>query len=163
MKSKLAVLAISLGIASGCSSIISKSDYTVAVSSNPAGANFSITNRAGLSVHSGVTPSSVMLKSSAGFFKGETYTIELLKDGYSPKIFTLTSSVDGWYFGNLLLGGLIGMLIVDPATGAMYNLPTRADINLDPLAADGGAGHTLQIATTDQLTAQQKKYLREIK
>jgi len=30
--------------------------------------------------------------------------------------------VNGWYFGNILLGGLIGMLIVDPATGAMYRL-----------------------------------------
>lgn len=30
--------------------------------------------------------------------------------------------MDGWYIGNLLFGGLIGMLIVDPATGAMYKL-----------------------------------------
>jgi hypothetical protein len=30
--------------------------------------------------------------------------------------------VSGWYFGNLLFGGVIGMLIVDPLTGAMYNL-----------------------------------------
>lgn len=32
------------------------------------------------------------------------------------------SSLSGWYFGNMILGGLIGMLIVDPLTGAMYNL-----------------------------------------
>lgn len=30
--------------------------------------------------------------------------------------------LSGWYFGNLVFGGLIGMLIVDPLTGAMYNL-----------------------------------------
>jgi hypothetical protein len=34
----------------------------------------------------------------------------------------LHSSVSGWYFGNVVFGGLIGMLIVDPLTGAMYNL-----------------------------------------
>jgi hypothetical protein len=27
-----------------------------------------------------------------------------------------------WYFGNILLGGVIGMLVVDPLTGAMYSL-----------------------------------------
>lgn len=32
--------------------------------------------------------------------------------------------MNGWYFGNLLLGGVIGMLIVDPATGAMYRIET---------------------------------------
>lgn len=30
--------------------------------------------------------------------------------------------VDGWYFGNLLLGGFLGMLIIDPATGAMWKI-----------------------------------------
>jgi hypothetical protein len=39
--------------------------------------------------------------------------------------------VDGWYFGNLLFGGLIGLLIVDPATGAMYKLePNEINCNL---------------------------------
>lgn len=32
--------------------------------------------------------------------------------------------LNGWYFGNLLLGGVIGMLIVDPATGSMWKLDT---------------------------------------
>ena len=43
----------------------------------------------------------------------------------------LTSSVSGWYFANLVFGGGIGMLIVDPLTGAMYNLsPDKIDQNL---------------------------------
>ncbi|HEY5968354.1 MAG TPA: hypothetical protein VIU35_10260, partial [Chitinophagaceae bacterium] len=33
--------------------------------------------------------------------------------------------LNGWYFGNLLIGGLIGLLIVDPATGAMYRLESK--------------------------------------
>jgi len=37
----------------------------------------------------------------------------------------LECSVNGWYFGNLFIGGLIGMLIVDPATGAMYRLDRK--------------------------------------
>lgn len=42
--------------------------------------------------------------------------------------------MDGWYWGNILFGGLIGMLAVDPATGAMYKLPkaTSAGLTLKP-------------------------------
>lgn len=39
--------------------------------------------------------------------------------------------MDGWYFGNILFGGLIGFLIVDPATGAMYTLkPDTLNVHL---------------------------------
>jgi hypothetical protein len=34
----------------------------------------------------------------------------------------LTSTIDGWYWGNLLIGGIIGMVFVDPLTGAMWKL-----------------------------------------
>lgn len=41
---------------------------------------------------------------------------------------TLTTGPSGWYVGNVVFGGLIGLLIVDPATGAMWGIsrPTRA-------------------------------------
>ncbi len=41
---------------------------------------------------------------------------------YSTAEVKLASSVSGWYFGNIAFGGFIGMLIVDPMTGAMFNL-----------------------------------------
>lgn len=34
--------------------------------------------------------------------------------------FLLESSVDGWYFANILFGGLIGLLIVDPADRSSF-------------------------------------------
>jgi hypothetical protein len=44
-------------------------------------------------------------------------------------------NVNGWYIDNNLFGGLIGMLIVDPITGAMYKLsPDKLDASLE--AAD---------------------------
>jgi len=43
-------------------------------------------------------------------------------DGFKDQILPINFKVDGWYFGNLLLGGILGMLIVDPATGAMYKI-----------------------------------------
>jgi len=161
MKKKLIVAALTMSIMSGCSSIISKSDYAVAINSNPGGAAFVVTNKAGQKVQSGVTPSTVTLKSSAGYFKGETYTVVLNKEGFSEKTYTLTSSIDGWYFGNILIGGLIGMLIVDPATGAMYNLPDRVDISLDQELANKSP-NSLTIATLDSLTQEQRELLVKI-
>jgi hypothetical protein len=42
--------------------------------------------------------------------------------GHATSEVKLESSLSGWYLGNIVFGGLIGMLIVDPMTGAMYNL-----------------------------------------
>jgi len=52
--------------------------------------------------------------------------------------------MSGWYWGNILIGGLIGMLVVDPLTGAMYKLPDGANANL---------GNPLTAKAPDSLTA----------
>lgn len=36
----------------------------------------------------------------------------------------MISRLNGWYFGNILIGRVIGMLIIDPATDAMWKLET---------------------------------------
>ncbi len=56
------------------------------------------------------------------------------KDGYEPRELTLSGTMSGWYIGNILFGGLIGMLVVDPQTGAMYRLePKSLEVTLTPL------------------------------
>ncbi|TVP11805.1 hypothetical protein [Shewanella sp. KCT] len=156
---KLMLVGVMLAGLSGCSSIVSKSDYSVAIASNPETADFTVVNRAGKVVHSGVTPATVMLKSSSGYFKGETYTITFKKEGYPDKVYTMKSGIDGWYFGNILIGGLIGILIVDPATGAMYSLPERVDVALDGAPADK---EQVTIASIHNLSDDQKAQLVRI-
>jgi hypothetical protein len=102
----------------GCASILSDKNYAVAVNSSPSGCPVTITNEGGEEVHRAITPFTVVLPASAGFFDGETYKLTS-----SAATTVLTSSLDPWYVGNLLFGGLVGMLIVDPATGAMWKLP----------------------------------------
>ena len=63
-----------------------------------------------------------MLKSGAGFFQKESYQVRFELAGYEVRSIPVECRVNGWYWGNILLGGVIGMLIVDPATGAMYKL-----------------------------------------
>lgn len=158
----LAVATASTVFVSGCASIVSDSRYPVAITSNPSGANFEIKNRAGAVVHSGVTPGTVTLSAKAGYFKGETYTIVFHKDGYADQTITVDSSVDGWYWGNILLGGLIGMLIVDPATGAMYKLPNQADGLLTAKSADASSTPELKIVSLEQIPHYQRGSLQRI-
>ena len=70
------------------------------------------------------------LPSSNGFFDGADYTIAYTRDGYAPVTYVVTSTIDGWYFGNILFGGVLGLLIIDPATGAMWKLPEEASMEL---------------------------------
>lgn len=131
-KALLAVFVVGTLLISGCASIVSKSTYPVSVSSKPEGATITITNRHGQEIHSGRTPATVSLKAGCGYFKGEEYTILFSKAGYKPFKTTITSDLDGWYvFGNIFFGGLIGWLIVDPATGAMWKLDDASAILLE--------------------------------
>ena len=105
-----------------CASIVSKSNWPFYIESDPAGATVTIENRKGHEVFKGKTPTVVHLKSGAGFFTKESYVIRYSRPGYEDKAINVECKLNGWYFGNILFGGAIGMLIVDPATGAMYKL-----------------------------------------
>lgn len=117
-------------IATGCASIVSDSEYPVRVSAVPWKTEFEIYDENNILVHSGYTPSTVKLKAGDGYFDGQRYTIKFRKTGYQDQTTQINTSLDGWYWGNILLGGLIGMLIVDPLTGAMYKLPSHTSANL---------------------------------
>ncbi|CAN7251401.1 hypothetical protein LJR159_000929 [Pseudomonas brassicacearum] len=107
----------------GCASIVSDSKPEVGIYSTPTAVKYEIVNSRGMVVSSGVTPGRVLLESGRGYFKGEDYKVTFRKDGYQDSTVPLKTTVNGWYWGNILFGGLIGMLIVDPLTGAMYTLP----------------------------------------
>ena len=127
---KATILAATLSSV-GCASIISDSSYPVTINSSPSEANFTVTNaETGMTVSKGETPATLTLKSSNGFFDGATYSIQFDKAGYDSQIFEFDSSLDGWYVGNILFGGLLGMLIIDPATGAMWKLEDSLMISL---------------------------------
>lgn len=159
---KIILTACTAVVLSGCSSIVSKSDYPVAINTSPSGASFVITNEKGQKVHQGVTPTTVNLKSSAGYFNGESYTVRFKKTGYKTQDFQINSSIDGWYVGNILFGGLIGWLVVDPLTGAMYNLPERVDVTLESAEVSKMQSDGIKVITLDALTQEEKDNLVRI-
>lgn len=110
-------------LGSGCASIVHGGSRTVTVNSQPSGAKTTIRKSdSGEVVSVNTTPFTVSLDPRRGFFKGQSYTLRMELPGYSATEVQLRAEVSGWYFGNIVFGGLIGLLIVDPATGAMWNL-----------------------------------------
>lgn len=135
MLKKILLSALSgvLFLTTSCASIVSKSTYSVGVDSVPQGAKFTIKNDSNVIVTKGVTPAVVDLDADDGFFTRAKYTIALENQGYEPLSVPLKAKIDGWYFGNIIFGGLIGLVLVDPATGAMWKLPNGVCYEMNPL------------------------------
>lgn len=110
---------------SGCASIVSKGTYPISVNSTPSGAKITVKDKKGSDVFTGNTPANFKLKAGAGFFAKASYSVTFEMEGYESKTVPVNFSMDGWYVGNILFGGLIGFLIIDPASGAMWKLDTE--------------------------------------
>lgn len=164
MFKKWAIVAatVSMVLTTGCASILSESTYPVTINSTPDGANFAIIDEAGLDIHAGVTPDTITLPASDGFFSSASYTVKYQMAGYNEQSFVLRAGMDGWYIGNILFGGLIGMLIVDPATGAMWKLPESANVTLQPLTASTSMDG-LTIASIEEVPEEVKSQLIQLK
>ncbi|WP_209405787.1 hypothetical protein [Pseudozobellia sp. WGM2] len=121
----IAIFMASTFLFSSCASIVSKSRYPISINSTPCEAKIVIKDKKGIEIFSGQTPANLKLKSGSGFFGKARYQVTFTKNGYDSKTVPVEFRLDGWYFGNILLGGLIGVLIIDPATGAMYKLDTE--------------------------------------
>ena len=126
MNLKLKFLAISsILLLSSCASIVSKSSWPITINSSPSEAKISIKDKKGIEIYTGNTPATLKLKSGAGFFSKARYQVTFEKVGYDKKVVPVEFKLNGWYFGNIIFGGPIGLLIVDPATGAMFKLETE--------------------------------------
>ena len=156
-KTLAVVLALSL---TGCASILSKSEYSVSVQSSPSGAEITIIDERGSIVHKGTTPTIVTLKASTGFFNGADYTVKAKLANGETSTTSIRSEIDGWYIANVLFGGIIGLLIVDPATGAMYKLPESAVLSFSESV---NIGKGLHILSVEALDSELKKQLVPVK
>jgi len=154
------ILMASIFLFSSCATIFTKTTYPLAVNTEPSGAKVVITNKKGIEVFRGETPTSLKLKSSNGFFSKAEYSLKFTLPGYKEKTVTVSSSIDGWYWANILLGGVIGMLIVDPATGAMWKLD-KEHINetLYPSSIGSIDNPELRILDINNIPADWKEYL----
>lgn len=96
-----------------CATIISGSRQTIQFNSNPANATVFINE-----IEAGKTPFQKRLK------RNEEYKVSIELEGYETYETKLTKKFNEWYIGNIIFGGLVG-LVVDPITGAIYRLSPK--------------------------------------
>jgi hypothetical protein len=137
------LLALALLVGSGCASIVNGTKKKVQITSNPPGAALTVFDDDGVAVATTNTPVILRLKRSDGFFSKSDYRLHFEAPGYYPSDVPLNGKLSGWYAGNIVLGGLIGLIIIDPATGGMWTLNKEVNRNL--------------IATSANLTPEQLK------
>lgn len=113
----LSSLAFTL-LTTSCATIVSGSKQNVKFSSNPSTATIFIDE-----VEVGKTPFEIRLE------RKNEHSVMIKLEGYQTFETRLTKKFNGWYIGNILFGGIIG-LIIDPITGAMYNL-SPSEINAE--------------------------------
>ncbi len=103
----------------GCCTIVSGRNQNLPVISTPSGARVIVN---GVQQQS---PCTLVLDRQQLL-----YQVKIEKDGYEPVEITLRRGVNGWIWGNVLLGGIIG-LIVDICTGSVHKFtPTELEVNL---------------------------------
>lgn len=108
--------------ATGCATIMAGGPDRVPVSSNPPGAAVFVDN-----VQVGVTPTVVTL--DRGRSQGN---IRIEAPGYAPVVIQRGKQINGWFWGNLCLGGLVGM-VIDLVTGDVKRFDdTPIGVGLSP-------------------------------
>lgn len=151
---KTLALLVCLFYLSGCASIVSGGAKTLPIMSQPDEAKCEIINmRTGDTILKAKTPYTALLDRDAGFFTSAKYNIRISKEGYLPYEQEISAGINGWYFGNIVFGGLLGILLVDPATGAMWRISEdKVSVKLYQDTVDG----RLEKAKDDETKAKTK-------
>ena len=107
-----------------CASIVNGTKQDIRINSDPTGAQVSI---------NGVkytTPAVIKLK------RGSNHSLTFTKEGYEPVTLKIDKKFNSWVLGNLIFGGVIG-LIVDFSNGAAYKLsPEQVNAKLNKKQLD---------------------------
>jgi len=124
----------------GCASIIHGTKQGISISSIPSGATVTIDGQT-----KGSTPLMVDLS------RKDRHLIKIELEGYDSYEMYLNRSVSGWVWGNIVFGGIPG-LIIDAITGGLYKLsPDQISAVLGKKSAVLLKDNSIYIATVLQV------------
>lgn len=106
----LFIVLISVVLLNSCATIVNGTSQQVNITSTPIEAKVIIDGE-----ELGKTPFIADLK------RKDNHIVKIELEGYKTEVITLNGKTSGWFFGNCLFGGIIGMAI-DAITGGMYKL-----------------------------------------
>ena len=133
-------LLVGLGpVLTGCATIMDGSKQKISFSSNPSNAAVAIDGK-----NVGLTPLTEDLSTK------DIHTVKMVLAGYHPYEMTLTKKTNSWIWGNIILGGFIG-LGVDAITGALYKLTpeqVNADLKAKGLSSTSVKGKTMYVTVS---------------
>ena len=122
----------------GCASVVSGDVERVRVITYPSEAVVTVTDDRGYLLYKGVTPANISMRKSPGFFERQDFNMLIERERYESVYMALQGVTSSWYVaGNALLLptgiGLLGWLVIDPYTGAMWTYePHHVELNLLP-------------------------------
>lgn len=135
MKLRNAIAAVCLLPAAACATIMQGSKQGVSVSSTPTGASISADGQP-----MGTTPAVLRLA------RRDSHVVRLDLEGYQPFEMKLEKKTSGWVWGNIVFGGVIGV-VVDGTTGAMFKLsPGTIDASMQTRTAVVDGKRAIQVA-----------------
>jgi len=147
---KKTILALSMAsslMMTSCATIVSGTTQKVSFNSTPANASIFINE-----VEVGKTPFQTKLE------RNKDHNVVIKLEGFKPYETKLTRKFNAWYLGNIIFGGLIGV-IIDPITGAIYQLsPSEVNAQLEQgTAFNKSKGGEVYIAVSLEKDANWKK------
>lgn len=139
----LTLLSVAITL-SGCATLFGGGPkQTVSFHTDQPKAHFTIKDQTGQEVFDGTDPGTLQLP------KKNTYTVEITLDGYAKQTLYISQGVNGWFWGNICIGGLVGMA-VDFATGSMWDLqPSKVDVKLKTAMIQTDNGYVVTFVTRD--------------
>lgn len=127
---RLLILVAALMLPS-CATIVSSGPDIVPVASTPSGAKVM---RKG--THVGTTPCNLVFRRT----EHAPLLVTLELDGYHTQTVTFSRSFNGWFFGNIIFGGIVGVFIDLVSGNCMYLTARQIDVPLVPVdQAERGA------------------------
>ncbi len=115
---------LALFMGSACAAIVSDNKSTTYIETDPENARCELHGKDFKRVVN--TPNSIRLPADAA-----PITVACKAEGYKTTTQPLDTEIDGWIFGNIIFGGVIGILI-DAATDSGEIYPPRIAIVLEP-------------------------------
>jgi hypothetical protein len=148
----LVLLGALVGLSTGCAAIVGGgSNQALSIEATPSAARYTIRSSSGIEMSAGSVPASVRLP------RKNEYQVDISLAGYEPRTVAITRGTNGWIWGNLVIGWIVGF-IIDFATGAAYKLePAFVNVTLE--RADDQTFALVDILDEDRKLIRQERLL----
>lgn len=129
---KIFVFGVLFATIISCATIVNGTKQDVSISSDPPKASIKVMGPGGQEAYTGVTPATVKLR------RKNEYDVFITLEGYKEEKVHINKEFNAWFLGNLICGGIIG-IIIDATNGAMNKLePGVINVSLATAYNDDG-------------------------